>query len=122
MPPSSAQNTFPISGATEELITLPLLRLRLVSHERPPVELELGRDVPLPPFLGATLRLDRRLAASPIPGPAVEDHLARRAVEDILKVRVPLWLGARDDQKLLGHRRPRRPNEHCSLRPLTGCW
>ena len=49
-------------------------------------------EEPLPPFLAATLGPDGLLAASAIADPAVEDYFARRAVEDVLEVRVPVRL------------------------------
>src|SRR4029450_7460491 len=105
MPPSSAQYTLPISAATEELITPPLPTTSPRISRAPTRRARARRRRTAPPALA------RLLAASPIPDPAVEDHLARRAVEDVLEVRVPLRLSTRDDQNVLGPGRPRRPEE-----------
>src|SRR5207247_5433718 len=100
---------------------IPLARgLGRVSHERPAEDLELFRHVPLPPLPAAALGGDRLLAASPAPDPTVEDHLAALAVEHVLEVRIPLLVGARDDQQLTSHRWFLRTDEHPPSSPSFG--
>src|SRR4029077_13483767 len=61
-----------------------------------------------------------RPAAPPAPDPTVENPLAALAVEHVPEVRVPLLLGARDDQQLTDHRRLLRPDEHPPSSPSFG--